>query len=190
MAILGLLVQEPDTLSGVGTRLAELFPRAHWQRNAVHNTMPSLEKQRLVRLVSRGAEPGLDRYEATEEGIACFQEWLSQSTRLPPSMRDAFQGRLPFVERDELVALIETVRQSEAAYGIECAAAQGRVKAVMRSMRRSPASTDWRTKLRFVQCGDESMLLGLMFRRLQKLADELERLLEEEQPAAGHAAQE
>jgi hypothetical protein len=177
-------------MSGVSTRLVELFPRAHWSRSAVHNNMPSLEKQRLVRLVARGAEPGLDRYEATEDGVARFQEWLSQSTRLPPSLRDAFQGRLPFVERDELATLIETVRQSEAAYRMEYSAAQGRVKAVTWSMRRSPASTDWRMKLRYVQCGDESMLLGMMFRRLQKLADELERLLEDEQPAAGHAAQE
>lgn len=184
IALLGLLVRQPDTAAGLGVRLTEMFPRAHWSRGTVHNNMPSLVKQRLVRLVARGHEPALDRYEATAEGIIRFREWLRQS-KITPRLRDAFQGRLPFMEQDELASLIETVRQSENAYRMEYAAAQGRVKVVTRTMRRSSGSVDWRSKLQFIQSGDEAMLLGMMFRRLQRLGDELETLLEE---CSGRAA--
>jgi hypothetical protein len=185
MAILGLLVQRSDTASGVGVRLTEMFPRAQWSRTSVHKNIPGLVKQRLVRLVAKGAEPGLDCYEATTRGIARFRAWISESTAVSPPMRDAFQGRLSFVEQDELDMLIETVRQAEAAYRIEYAGAQGRVKGVSRSMRRSSEVSSWQSKLEFIQSGDEAMLLGMMFRRLQKLGDELERLLEE-YSAPGH----
>lgn len=179
MAILGLLVQQPDTAAGIGIRLVELFPRAHWSRSVVHNNLPSLAKQRLVRLVAEGSEPALDRYEATAEGIVRFREWVHQSTTLPPTVRDALQGRLPFVELDDLMSLVGMVRQSEDAYRMEYAAAQVRVKTITRSMRRSHGTVEWRAKLQFIQSGDEAMLLGLMLRRLQRLGDELETLLEE-----------
>lgn len=179
MAILGLLVQQPDTTAGVGVRLAELFPRAHWARNTVHNNMPSLIEQGLVRLVDKGSEASLDRYEATSAGAGRFRAWLHRSTVLSPTVRDALQGRLAFAERDELVSLIEMVRQSEDAHRMEFAAAQGRVKTVIRSMRRSHGGVDWRLKLQFIQSGDEATLLGMMYKRLQRLGDELETLLEE-----------
>jgi len=179
MAILGLLVQQPDTAAGIGIRLTELFPRAHWSRTTVHKNLPSLAKQRLVRLVSEGSEPALDRYEATAEGIIRFGQWVHQSTTLPPTVRDALQARLPFVELDGLMSLIEMVRRSEDAHRMEYAAAQGRVKTITRSMRRSRGAVDWRAKLQFIQSGDEAMMLALMVRRLQRLGDELETLLEE-----------
>lgn len=181
MAILGLLVQNSDTAAGVGVRLVETFPRANWSRTAVHKAMPVLVKQRLVRLVARGSEPGLDRYEATVRGIARFRAWVRESSTLPLPIRDAFQGRLSFAEQDDLDLLIEDVRQAESAQRIECAAAQGRVKAMSRSMRRrSSGAASWRSKLDFIQAADETVLLGLMLRRLQKLGDELEGLLEEQ----------
>lgn len=179
MAILGLLVQQPDTAAGIGIRLVELFPRAHWSRTTVHNNLPSLLGQGLVRLVEKGSEPSLSRYEPTTAGAGRFRAWLHQSTTLSPTVRDALQGRMAFVERDELASLIEMVRQSEDAYRMEFAAAQGRVKTITRSMRRSRGTVDWRAKLQFIQSGDEAMLLGLMLRRLQRLGDELETLLEE-----------
>lgn len=179
MAILGLLAQQPDTAVGIGIRLVELFPHAHWSRTTVHNNLPSLISQGLVRLVDKGNEPSFSRYETTTAGAGRFRAWLHQSTTLSPTVRDALQGRMAFVERDELASLIEMVRQSEDAYRMEFAAAQGRVKTVTRSMRRSQGTVDWRAKLQFIQSGDEALLLGLMLRRLQRLGDELETLLEE-----------
>jgi DNA-binding PadR family transcriptional regulator len=178
MAILGLLVERPDTGAGLGLRLNEVFPRARWPRNVVHGNMPSLLKQGLVRLVAKGQEPALDRYEATERGIARFRAWVRQSTTLPPVLRDGLQGRLRFVEREELASLVGTVRDCEAACSLEYAAAHGRLKSARRLARRpGEAQPDWRSKLRLIQVGDEAMLWGMMVRRLQHLGDELEALL-------------
>src|SRR5450759_3173227 len=47
MAILCLVVQQPDTVASVGLRLTETFPHARWSRNAAHGNLPSLAKQGL-----------------------------------------------------------------------------------------------------------------------------------------------
>jgi hypothetical protein len=181
MAILGLLVRKSDTAAGIGIRLAETFPRADWHRSTVPKNMPSLVTQRLVKRVSKGAEPGADQFEATAKGVTHFLEWVRDSAdpfHFPP-MRDVYQGRLSFAEWDDLEWLVGSVRAAEASYRVECAAAQGRVKAIARVARRA-LEPDWRSKLAFIQSADEAVLMGMMLRRFQKLGDELERLLEEE----------
>jgi len=129
MVILGLLVERSDTAAGVGSRLAGSFPRARWPRNSVHNSLPSLVKQGVVRTVSRGSEPALDRYEATAEGAIRFRAWVRQSIDLPPALRDGLHARLQFIELDELQSLVEMVRGSERACSMEYAAAQSRMHA-------------------------------------------------------------
>jgi hypothetical protein len=91
MAILGLLVEQPDTAAGLGLRLTEVFPRARWSRNVVHNNTPSLVKQGLV-LSTKGPEPAFDRFEVTKRGMARFREWVNQSMALPPILRDGLQA--------------------------------------------------------------------------------------------------
>jgi DNA-binding PadR family transcriptional regulator len=186
MAILGLLVERPDTAAGVGLRLREVFPGARWPRNVVHNNAPRLVKKGFVHC-TKGPEPAFDRYEVTERGTACFREWVSQSMALPPVLRDGLQVRLHFLdERDELVSLIRTVRESEQACSLEYAAAHGRLKSTIRRARRpGTAEVDWHSKLRLIQIGDEVMLWGMMARRLQRLGDELEGLLHDDSAWAG-----
>jgi hypothetical protein len=131
--------------------------------------------------VSKGAEPGADRFEATAEGVTHFLEWVRDSADSfhSPPMRDVYQGRLSFAEWEDLDWLIASVRSAEDSFRIEFAAAQGRVKAIERSARRALES-GWRSKLDYIQSADEAALLGKEFRRFQKLGDELERLVEEE----------
>ena len=83
MAILGLVVQKTDTVNGLGVRLIERFPDAQWSRSVAHNSLPSLEKQGLVRMVDRGAERALDRYEATDEGIGSSGSGCAHPPRHP-----------------------------------------------------------------------------------------------------------
>jgi hypothetical protein len=187
MAILGLVVQQPDTVASVGLRLTETFPHARWSRNAAHGNLPSLAKQGLVRLVGKGVEPSLDRYEATVDGVAHFRGWVRASVAVPPALRDTLQGKLKFVEEDELVALIETVREVEAAHASEYAAAHGRLRAARRLARRGgAAATDITAKLRTIQMADEMTLWGVMAHRVGRLGNELEELHEEiHRPARG-----
>jgi hypothetical protein len=180
MVILGLLVEQPDTVAGVGVRLAQIFPHAQWSPNAAHGNVPSLEKQGFVRLVKRGPQPSLDRFEATPEGFLRLRQWVRTAIAMPPTLRDALQAKLEFVELDELRELIASVREAEDAYASEYAAAHGRVLGAKRPPRRGAArNPDWREKLRAIQMTDEMMLWALMAERTRRLGDELEELYEE-----------
>jgi hypothetical protein len=180
MMVLGLVVQQDDTVAGLGRRLADQFASARFPRNAAHKNLPSLAEKGLVRLVEKGpaGRSSLDRYEATPEGVGMFCGWL-RHTELPPVIRDALQCKMEFLERDDLSALIQIVREEEQAYTSACDIAHSRVLREQRSRRAKPEQVDWRVRLRGIQTKDEANLWGLMSQRLERLRGELEALLEE-----------
>jgi DNA-binding PadR family transcriptional regulator len=181
MAVLGLVVQQPDTIAGVALRLSETFPRARWSPGAAHSNMPNLAKQGLLRVVQEGREPTLDRYEATPKGVAQFRRWVGRSSSLPPALRDGLQARLEFAELEELSALVETVREAERDCRSEYAAAHGRWKAYTNLGPPSgPAGPErlFKSKLKGIQLMDEVMLWGAQAKRLGHLSRQLEGLLE------------
>jgi DNA-binding PadR family transcriptional regulator len=186
MMVLGLVVQQGDTVSGVARRLADEFAHAQFSKNCAHGNLPRLADKGYIRLVEPGppGESTLDRYEATPEGIDYFRQWL-RHTELPPVVRDAMQFKLEFLERADLQALIKIVRNEEAAYTAAFDSARTRVLREQRSRRArrsSPRDADWRVKLRAIRNKDESNLWGLMSNRLERLGDELEKLLNEIPP--------
>lgn len=73
MAILGLLIQQSDTASGVTLRIEKEFRRMRWSKSIAHNTLPSLARQGFVSLAEKGAKASLDRYEVTREGVEQFR---------------------------------------------------------------------------------------------------------------------
>jgi DNA-binding PadR family transcriptional regulator len=179
MMVLGLVIQQPDTAAGVARRLAEQFSSARFPRSSAHKNLPNLAHRGYLRLVEKGAEPSLDRYEATQEGIEHLRGWLRGST-LPPTLRDALQGKLEFLGLEDLVALVQTVREEEKAYSYACDIAHARVLQEQRSRRRSGATKmDWHIRLRGIQSKDEATLWSMMSQRLERLLGELQELLEE-----------
>jgi DNA-binding PadR family transcriptional regulator len=181
MAVLGLVVQQPDTIAGVAYRLSEVFPRARWSAGAAHSSMPSLAEQGLLEVVQEGSVPTLDRYQATSAGISEFRRWLIQSSSLPPALRDALQARLEFVGLEELSALLETVREDERACTREYAAAHKRWRDFTHQKLRpgeDGAEQALRRELKLVQLADEVDLWGVQARRLQKLGGRLNSVLE------------
>lgn len=178
MMVLGLVIQRQDTVSGVARRLADQFASAQFSKNTAHGNLPRLAEKGYVRLVEKGppGEATLDRYEATAEGIDYFRGWLRR-TELPPVVRDALQCKLEFLERQDLAALIRTVRDEEKAYTAAYDVARARVLREQRSRRARGESVDWRVRLRGIQTKDESNLWGLMSKRLERLGNELETLL-------------
>jgi hypothetical protein len=171
MAILGLVVQQPDTVAGIGLRLPERFPRASFARSAAHNNLPSLARQGLVRVVKHGPEPSLDRYEATPDGAARFRAWLRASSAAPPALRDALHAKLEFSERSDLKLLIGAIQEEEQACVSEYGAAHARLLAARRTAA-DPA--DWRAVVGGALRADEAMLWGMRARRLQRLREHLE----------------
>jgi hypothetical protein len=181
MAVLGLVVQQPDTIAGVAYRLSETFPHAHWSAAAAHSNMPSLATQGLLRVIREGSLPTLDLYEATSAGVAEFYGWLVRSSPAPPALRDALQARLEFIELTGLPALVEMVRRDERMFTREYAAAHKRWKQIT-SMKVSPGGDGpeeaFRRELKVVQLADEADLWALQARRLRQLGGRLERVLE------------
>ncbi len=187
MAILGLVVQKTDTVNGLGVRLIERFPHAQWSRSVAHNSLPSLEKQGLVRMVDRGAERALDRYEATDEGVGEFREWLRTSSAAPLALRDAVHAKLEFAEERDVPDLILAIREEEEACAREFAAASSRLNVQWQLRRLGPVGgiehrvgdADLGGRVRHALMTDEAMLWGMRARRLRRLRQELEDTVEE-----------
>jgi DNA-binding PadR family transcriptional regulator len=187
MAILGLVVRKTDTVNGLGARLIERFPHAQWSRSVAHNSLPSLEKQGLVRMVDRGAERALDRYEATDEGIGEFREWLRTSSAAPLALRDAVHAKLEFAEERDVPDLILAIREEEEACAREFAAASSRLNVQWQLRRLGPpggiehqsGDADLGGRVQHALMTDEAMLWGMRARRLRRLRQELEDTVEE-----------
>jgi len=182
MAILGLVVQKTDTVNSLGARLVERFPHAQWSRSVAHNSLPSLEKQGLVRLIEHGAERALDRYEATDAGVEEFRDWLRASSAAPLALRDAVHAKLELAEEEDVPDLIAAIREEEEACAREFAAASSRLNVEWQLKRLGPAlgggptqsTTDLRGRVRRALMTDEAMLWGMRARRLRRLRRELE----------------
>jgi DNA-binding PadR family transcriptional regulator len=180
MMVLGLVIQQRDTVAGVDRRLADQFASARFSRGSAHKNLPSLAEKGYVRLVRKGPpdEPTLDCYEATPKGVELLRGWL-RHTEMPPAIRDALQCKLEFLEREDLAALIQLVREEEYAYTCACDIARSRVLREQRSRRAREMPVDWRVRLGGIRSKDEATLWGLMSQRLERLRDELEELFDE-----------
>jgi DNA-binding PadR family transcriptional regulator len=186
MAILGLVVQKADTVNGLGTRLVERFPHGQWSRSVAHNSLPSLEKQGLLRIVERGAERALDRYEATPEGIEEFRDWLRTSSAAPLALRDAVHAKLELAGEEDVPDLILAIHAEEQACAREFAAASSRLNIEWQLKRLGPPSgTDLRGRVQSALMTDEAMLWGMRARRLRRLRRELEDPGEDDSPGDG-----
>ena len=181
MMVLGLVVQQPDSVAGVARRLADQFASARFPKTSAHNNLPSLAAKGYVRLMAPGDKASLDRYEATAKGVELLREWLHR-TELPPAIRDALQCKLEFLEREDLAALIQLVGDEEQAYTAAFDIAHTRVRREQRARLARGGPRDWRVRLRGVQNKDEAMLWSLMAKRLEHLREDLEELLGEISP--------
>jgi DNA-binding PadR family transcriptional regulator len=187
MAILGLVVQKTDTVNSLGARLVERFPHAQWSRSVAHNSLPSLEKQGLVRLVEHGAERALDRYEATEAGVEEFRDWLRASSAAPLALRDAVHAKLELADEEDVPDLIAAIHEEEEACAREFAAASSRLNVEWQLKRLGPvggagpaqSAPDLRVRVRRALMTDEAMLWGMRARRLRRLRRELEDTVED-----------
>jgi hypothetical protein len=172
MAILGLVIQKPDSVSGVGRRLAERFPQARFARNAAHNNLPSLRRQGLVRLVEGDGLHPLDRYEASPLGVERFREWMRASQAAVPVLRDGLRVTLECIaDEADLHIVREAVREQEHACLVEYEAAHARLRAAQRSRLRSAVADDWHAAVQNALLIDETMLWGQRAMRLKRLRE-------------------
>lgn len=187
MMVLGLVIQQEDTVAGVARRLNDQFPAARWPRTSAYKNLPSLASDGFVRLIEKGPPngPTLDRYEGTPEGAELLHGWL-RNTELPPGVRDVVQCKLEFVAREDLLGFIRIVSEEEQAYTFAYDIAHTRVRREQRSRLARERPVDWHLRLRGIQNKDEAMLWNLMSKRLGRLREALEELLGEISTGAVH----
>lgn len=180
MIVLGLVIQQEDTVAGVARRMNDQFPAARWPRGSAYKNLPSLASEGFLRLIEEGPpnEPTLDRYAGTPEGVEVLHGWL-RSTELPPGVRDVVQCKLEFVEEEDLLAFIQIVKEEEQAYTFAYDIAHTQVRREQRSRLARERPVGWRIRLRGIQNKDEARLWSLMSKRLGRLREELEELLGE-----------
>jgi len=176
MVVLGLVIQRSDTIAGIARRFNDQFASARFSKATAYNRLPALAEQGYLQMVEEGPEPTLNRYEATRKGVAYFRNWL-RSTELPPIIRDVLQCKLGFLQRGDLQDLIRLVNEEEQAYTAAYAIARGRVLREQRSRRIKGKPVGYDARLTSIRNRDEAVLWGMMSKRLEKLAEELEELL-------------
>jgi DNA-binding PadR family transcriptional regulator len=176
IAVMSLISQEPDSVSGVSRRLKKKFPAAQFSESAAHNNVSKLVGGGYMRLVEEGSKPSLDRYEATEEGKELARLWRLRSV-IPPMTRDTMQGRLAFTEgAAEIRTQIALVREEESAFRFQHDEAYTRARS-QKIFRDALTGIDVRAELDAIRLKDEYELLMVMVRRCMKVRDELELLL-------------
>jgi DNA-binding PadR family transcriptional regulator len=175
-AVLGLLIDEPDSVAGLTRRLAAQFPQARFGRNAAYKAMPTLERQDLVRVLEKGRRRSLDRYAPTQKGRDSFRERLRASSAVVPAVRDALRARLEHVcDETELREVVAAVREQEEACIGEYAGARKRFAEHTAARRLGKVGTgDLRETIDRALMIDEAVLWGTRARRLQRLRESLQ----------------
>lgn len=101
MVVLRLMIEEPDSRSGLTARVKHEFASARWSRSAVHNACDRLVLAGRARPLDRDVGRDVVRLEATRDGRAYYEKWR----------RDTARGRL----RDNVSARIRLCRSPEEA---------------------------------------------------------------------------
>ena len=177
MAVLGLVIEEPEDASCVAQRLSERFRPARFAPSTAHMTLPRLEAQGFVRRVpADGGESSQGRYEATPEGIEHFRGWLRESPAVLPALREALHARIDLSQPADLERVIEITDRERRACEREYAAACGRLTEARQVVRFKGSNADWSELVREVVMVDEAMIWAYRAARLERLHARLEDL--------------
>lgn len=133
MAILGLLIQQPDTTTSIKKRLDREYPHGRWSRSIAHNNIKSLANHGLIRRVRRGETASDDLYEATPQGIAAFRTLLSKAVKEPPPIRDALLLWIEYSDESELPEILKVIKEFEEIARAEYSAAMS-LQSIERSL--------------------------------------------------------
>ena len=177
-AVLGLVIEQPDSASRLGRRLVERFRSAQFTRSTGHNALTRLARQGLVRVVVADGSLGEEeRYEATPQGLNHFRAWLRSSSTAAPALREELQAKIAFSVPDDLPRLIDAICAEERACASMFAAAQGRLSAAeLVAPKRATTAERWSELAYRAVLRDEAAMWGMRFKRLERLRARLEEM--------------
>jgi DNA-binding PadR family transcriptional regulator len=177
-AVLGLLIEQPDSASQLGRRLVERFRSAQFTRSTAHNALSRLTRQGLVRVVDGEAADGEERYEATPLGLEHFRAWLRSSSAAAPALREELQAKVTFCAPEDLPRLIDAICAEERACASMFAATHGRLSAaaLLAPKRGATGAERWTELAQRAVLRDEAAMWGMRFKRLERLRARLEEM--------------
>ncbi len=178
-AVLGLVIERPGYGYQLAQRLEERFGASGFAPSGVYSALDQLSRDELVRAAgemgpgpARRAAPRMI-YEATEEGIGHFENWMLGSSPAPP-LRDELHMKIALCRPRDLPRLIDMV------YGQELACI-GRLRDLKQLSGREAAgdSHEWAKLMRVLSRDAEVASWKARIEWLQSARELLERLLED-----------
>ena len=184
-AVLGLVIEEPDSASQLGRRLVERFRSAQFTRSTCHNALSRLTRQGLVRVVDGEVADGEEHYEATPQGLEHFRAWLHSSSAMAPALREELQAKVAFCAPEDLPRLIDAIFAEERACASMFAATHGRLSAVaLLAPKCATGAERWTDLAQQAVLRDEAAMWGMRFKRLERLRARLEQMQAEVQQSS------
>lgn len=114
-AVLGLVIERPDSGFGLERRLEERFGAARFAYSTAYNALYRMKREGLVRGVRPAAAGAAEAtYEATEAGIEHFLRWLRSPSAMP-ALREELHAKIVLSAPRDLPRLIEMVHNEELA---------------------------------------------------------------------------
>jgi DNA-binding PadR family transcriptional regulator len=180
MIVLGLVIQQEDTVAGVDRRLADQFACARFTAGSAHKNLPSLAEAGYVRLTKPGpsGEPTMGVYAGTPGGVEFHQEWLRHRER-PLGIRDALNCKLEFIEPEDLPWVIEDIREQEEECRRACDTAHSSVMGEQRLRRVQKKPVHWRARMSMIRDKHEATEWAKIADCLETTREDLEGLYRE-----------
>jgi DNA-binding PadR family transcriptional regulator len=180
MVVLGLVLQQEDTVAGVDRRLADQFASARFTPGSAHKNLPSLADAGYVRLSRPGPrdERTLDVYAGTPGGAEFHRRWLRRRER-PLGIRDVVNCKLEFIQPEDLPWVIADIREQEEECRRLCNEAHGSVIGEHRSRRARGKPVHWHARMEMIRNKYDSTEWTKIADCLETTIEELEELRQE-----------
>lgn len=191
MVALRLLIEAPDSRSGLAARVKDEFSSAGWSRSAVHNACDRLVARGWVRPMDRDAGREVVRLEVTRRGHSHFEQWRRREVR--GQLRDNVSARIRLCRSmEELCDLVVWLRMQEDSCDDDQAEAKERllVHSHRAGRRRGVAGGSFAAMREEFALVDEVVHWELEANRINRLRQKIEAWLAVKEPAGARETEE
>src|SRR5882672_1786998 len=180
-AVLGLVIERPGYGYQLAQRLDERFGSSGFALSGVYSALDQLARDDFVRSSGEvAAVPGSRAaprtvYEATEEGVDHFEDWMLDASSTPP-LRDELHMKIALCRPHNVPRLIDVISGQE----LVCL---GRLADLKRLAGQHAASSrDWSRLMRMLAAEAEVAFWNARIEWLQNARALLEQLRDESEP--------
>jgi DNA-binding PadR family transcriptional regulator len=180
-AVLGLVIERPGYGYQLAQRLDERFGSSGFALSGVYSALDQLSRDELVRSAGETvAVPGSRAaprtvYEATEEGVDHFEDWMLDASSTPP-LRDELHMKIALCRPHNVPRLIDVISGQE----LVCLGRLADLKRI--AGQHAASSRDWSRLMRMLAAEAEVAFWNARIEWLQNARALLEQLRDEREP--------